>query len=430
MLFTNLFITSVILLIKKFTNPKKSSPAIALALLLLLSAFGYISRVSALTFKTNNSLTDYWPTTEWRTSTPETQGMNSTKLNQMIEFIEEQSFVIDSVVVVRNGYIVLEEYPILDYNQDTRHILYSATKSVTSSLIGIAIQEGFIDSVNHKVMDLYPERTVANLDARKQRMTLEHLLTMTTGLEWDEWTYPYMDSQGNADSRNTYIQMIYSGDSIQFVLDRPMVHEPGTIWVYNSGASHLLAAIIRQITGYSTLNFAQEFLFGPLGISEVEWGQDPQGLYFGGHGLYLRPRDMAKFGYLYLNNGMWDDEQIVPAEWVEKSTETLFMREEYGYGYQWWTQPSSGIYFASGLYGQKIIVVPDYDIVVVFTATIKRGPNPEFNLLFNYVIPAVIGDTNITIVEFDNLSLSVVIAVVVSFVLAVPAVLIVKKKRI
>ncbi len=383
-----------------------------------------------MTFKINNSITDYWPTTEWRISTPETQGMNSTKLNQMIGFIEEQSYVIDSVVVIRNGYIVLEEYPVLDYNQNTRHILYSATKSITSSLIGIAIQEGFIDSVNQKVLDLYPERTVANLDARKQRMTLEHLLMMTAGLEWDEWTYPYMDSQGNADSRNSYIQMIFSGDSIQFVLDRPMEHEPGTVWVYNSGASHLLAAIIKQTTGYSTLNFAQEFLFGPLGISDVEWEQDPQGLYLGGHGLYLRPRDMAKFGYLYLHNGMWDDKQIVPAVWVDKSTETLILRGEHGYGYQWWTDPSHKIYFASGLYGQKIIVVPDYDIVVVFTATIKRGPNPEFNLLFDYVIPAVIGDTDITIVEFDNLSLSVVIVVVVTFVLAVPAVLIIKKRQI
>ncbi|MFQ5822356.1 MAG: serine hydrolase domain-containing protein, partial [Candidatus Heimdallarchaeota archaeon] len=181
--------------------------------------------------------------------------------------------------------------------------------------------------------------------------------------------------------------------------------------------------------GFSTLNFAQEFLFGPLGISDVEWEQDPQGLYLGGHGLYLRPRDMAKFGYLYLHNGMWDDEQIIPAVWVDKSTETLILRGEYGYGYQWWTDPSHEIYFASGLYGQKIIVVPDYDIVIVFTATIKRGSNPEFELLFDFIIPAVIGDTNITLVEFDNLSLSVVIAFVVSYVLVVPAVLIVKKRR-
>lgn len=344
--------------------------------------------------------------------------MNSTLLNQVMEHIDERGFAIDSVLVVRHGYIVLEEYPSPAYNQDMLHELYSVTKSFTSALVGIAIQQDSIKSTDQKVLDFFPGRTIANLDARKQSLTLEHLLTMTAGLEWDEWTYPYMDSQGNTDFRNTYVQMMFSADSVQFVLDQPMANDPGTRWVYNSGASHLLSAIIEQTTKYPTLDFAREFLFGPLGISDVIWTQHHQGPYFGGHGLCLRPRDMAKFGYLYLNDGTWDGEQIVPAEWVATSTETSsFPWEHTGYGYQWWTLPEIGVYEASGLFGQEILVVPDYDMVVVFTANIRQGPNPELGILQRFILPAVIDGTTPS-PAVDILTASVLIALVAPIALA------------
>jgi len=325
------------------------------------------------------------PSWDWLTSTPEEQGMDSTKLDEMMEYIDELDLPIDSVIVVRHGYIVLEEYANPKYGPDTLHLLYSVTKSVTSALIGIAIEEGFIESVDQKVVDFFPERSIKNLDSQKQNMTLEHLLTMTTGFEWNasDPTMPY-----------TTVQMESSSDPVQFVLDRPMATDPGGEWVYNNGASHLLSAIITKTTGYTTLEFAREFLFGPLGISNVKWdlNRDPQGIYCGFHGLELTPRDMAKFGYLYLNNGTWNGKQIVPAEYVARSSETSFLFwENEGYGYQWWTFPQSGVYYASGMYGQRIFVVPDLDTVVVLTADLRKGA-PGSGLLHRFIIPACTGE--------------------------------------
>ncbi|MBL7167222.1 serine hydrolase [Candidatus Bathyarchaeota archaeon] len=322
---------------------------------------------------------DYWPTAEWPTSIPEEQSMNSKKLAQMMEYIDEQGFAIDSVMVVRNGHIVLEEFPNPNYYQDRLHELYSVTKSFTSALIGIAIHEGCLDSVEQKVVDFFPDREISNLDARKQNMTLEHLLIMTSGLEWDEWTYPYTDD------RSVNRQMWLSDDPVQFVLDRPMANDPGVEWVYNSGCSILLGEILEQVTGNTTLEFAREYLFKPLGIENVNWARR-KGYYNTGGGLSLKPRDMAKLGHLYLDNGTWDGEQIVPSEWVARSTETSFYHSESsGYGYHWWTLPQSGAYYALGLYQQRIYVVPDFDMVVVFTANIREGPDPEPELLHQLI---------------------------------------------
>ncbi|MFW9993352.1 MAG: serine hydrolase domain-containing protein [Candidatus Odinarchaeota archaeon] len=330
-----------------------------------------------------------FPTVTWSISTPEEQGMDSKKLNQMIELIDEQDIDIDSVLVIRNGYIVFEEYPgILD--QDDKHSLHSVTKSFTSALVGIAIDKGFIDSVDQKVVDFFPERTIKNLDSWKQKLTLENLLTMTTGLTWDEWTYPY------SDSRNDLIKMLNSYDPVQHFLDLPMIYEPGTEWVYSTGASHLLSAIIQQMTGYNTFDFAREFLLEPLGITDVQWDKDRRGVYYGGHSLSLKPRDMAKFGYLYLNNGTWDGEQIVSPEWVVESSETRenpYNDEFTGYGYQWWTNPHLGVYFAAGRFAQKIYIAPALDLVAIFTASIPDGsPDPEYKLLSEYILPAVEDD--------------------------------------
>ena len=323
-----------------------------------------------------------WPS-EWMTSTPEEQNMNSKKLAHMMEYIDEQGFAIDSVMVVRNGHIVLEEFPNQNFYQDRLHEIYSVTKSFTSALIGIAIHEGYIDSVEQKVVDFFPDREISNLDARKQNLTLEHLLTMTSGIEWDELTYPYTDD------RSINRQMWLSSDPVQFVLDQPMVNDPGVELVYNSGCSILLGEILEQVTGKTTLEFAREYLFEPLDIENVNWARR-KGYYNTGGGLSLKPRDMAKFGYLYLNNGTWDGKQIVPSEWVAMSTETSFYHSESsGYGYQWWTLPQSGAYYALGLYQQRIYVDPDLEMVVVFTANIREGLNPEPGLL-----QQLIGATN------------------------------------
>ena len=360
---------------------KKIVPIISIILILLMVSvqptYGYsVSQVAADR--------DYWPTDEWQTSTLEEQGMKPAILNEMMTQIEANQLLIDSLLIVRNGYLVWEEYPSTTYDQDSRHIIHSCTKSYTSALVGIAIEEGYIDGVDEKLVDLLPNRTYANYDERIEDITLEHLLMMTSGFEWDEWTEPYYSSL------NSHYQYWFASDSVQYVLDLPLSDD---IWVYNSGNSHLLSAIVSENTGVSLLDYAEDKLFTPLGISlsDVLWPRDNQGIYRGSGGVEMFPRDIAKFGYLYLNNGTWDGEQIVPSTWVQTSSETLTTFDEYsGYSYQWWTYPTetANVYSANGYDGQNIFVIPSLDMVVVFTS---RTPTyPQLSILFDYIIPAAL----------------------------------------
>jgi CubicO group peptidase (beta-lactamase class C family) len=319
--------------------------------------------------------TAYWPTEGWRICTPEEQGMDSALLEQMLDAISDRQLNVHGVVVVRNGYIVAETY-FPPYDQDTRHEIYSCTKSFISALIGIAIGEGYIEGIDQPVLSLFPDRTFANLDPRKEAMTLEHLLTMTSGLDWEE-------------GMPIYVEMVRSGDWVRFVLDKPMVAEPGSEFNYCSGCSHLMSAIIQETAGMNTLDFAQSRLFEPLGITNVHWESDPAGIPNGGWGLHITPRDMAKLGYLCLNDGIWDGRQIVPAEWVRASVQDK-IETEVEYGYQWWVLPALDAYAARGLNGQAIFVIPDLDIVAVFTGEIIDATSDVLlELVEEFVVPAV-----------------------------------------
>ncbi len=231
----------------------------------------------------------YSPTQGWRTSTPEEQGIDSTPLVAMLDDIQKKNQPIDGILIVRNGTLVLEAYR-HPFQADQRHFMSSATKSITGTLIGIAIDKGLIDSVDHKLLDFFPDRTFANVDTQKQSITLRHVLSMSSGLDWPH------------NGLNEYLEpgMEASKDWVQFVLDRPMAAAPGSVFVYNSGGSHLLSAVIQKATGMSALDFAQKHLFAPLGITNVTWATDPQGINFGAANLAMSPRDMAKLGYLYL----------------------------------------------------------------------------------------------------------------------------------
>jgi CubicO group peptidase (beta-lactamase class C family) len=320
-------------------------------------------------------LPDYWPTEGWRTSTAEEQGVDSAHLQAMIDAIKDQHLEIHSVLVVRNGYIIAETY-FAPYSKKTRHPIYSVTKSVISALIGIAIQLGHIDGIDERVSDLLPERELAQQDGRKAAMTLEHLLAMTTGLDWE-------------DGGRTFQEMYRSGDWVDYVLDRPITEEPGSQFNYCSGCSHVMSAIIQERSGMGTLEFAQKYLFGPLGITDAPWSTDGSGIPIGGWGLQMSSRDMAKLGYLYLNDGVWDGVHIIPTEWVELSlSQHIRASEELFYGYQWWIEPSSGAYAAIGLGGQMVYVIPDLDIVVVFTAGLD-DTSVLFALIDDFVLPAV-----------------------------------------
>ncbi len=322
----------------------------------------------------------YWPTETWRTSTPEQQGMDSARLVEMLDHIQERGYPLHGIAIVRNGYLVMETY-FYPFRAEDRHYIASCTKSFVSALIGIALAQGDIDSIDHNLLDFFPDRTVANRDTQKQAITLEHLLTMSSGLSWP----------GRGLSESMQPQMSQSQDWVQFVLDQPMAQEPGSGFRYNSGGSHLLAAIIRQTTAQTPLDFAQENLFKPLGIANVYWPSDPTGLNVGGGGLELTLRDLARFGYLYLQQGVWEGQVVLPAAWVAASTtsqiETGYMG--YHYGYQWWVDPA-GSYHARGFGGQYIFVVPEQNMVVVFVSGFT-GPDMETvpnALLKSFIIPA------------------------------------------
>jgi CubicO group peptidase (beta-lactamase class C family) len=312
--------------------------------------------------------------TPWWTSTPEDQGMDSARLAGMLEAVEARWLDLDSVLVIRNGAIVAEAY-YPPYREDTKHELYSCTKSFCATLVGIAIDQGHIAGVDEPALSLLPGRTFEEVDARKEAMTLEDLLTMTSGLDWPE-------------GDPIYRAMYQSPDWVRYVLGRPMVAAPGTAFNYNSGASHVLSAIVQQATGTPTLRYAQKHLFGPLGI-DARWGVDSQGIAIGGWGLQLTPRDMARLGLLYLDEGVWEGQRIVSAEWVRAATSKHVETDgELGYGYQWWTYPTHGAYAALGRGGQMIFVWPQERIVVVFTAG-DMDHQPQFDLIEEYILPAV-----------------------------------------
>jgi len=327
-----------------------------------------------------------WPTAGWRSSTPEEQGMDSDLLSEMLGTIQEQNYGIDSVTIVRNGYIVADAR-IQPFRSTSKHNIFSCTKSVVSALIGIAIDQGYIEGLQQPVLSLFPQRTVANGDANKEAMTLEHLLTMTTGFRCQD-SYLYRWTGLN--------QMRESEDWVQFVLDLPMDGEPGARFEYCNGASFLLSAIIQETTGMSALEFAEEHLFGPLGISDVDWSSNPQGISLGYSELRMHPHDMAKIGYLYLNDGRWDGEQIVPSEWVKASTRKYVSATlEDGYGYQWWVD-DSGMYLALGYGGQFIFVIPEKEMVVVFTSSLEDSDfyAPQ-TLLNEFIIPAAMASSTL-----------------------------------
>ncbi|MHA2322972.1 MAG: serine hydrolase domain-containing protein [Candidatus Thorarchaeota archaeon] len=367
----------------------KTIPAVVL-LLITLTLFLPLAEIQAqIPVRVSDSITsdestrDYWPTNGWRNRTPGQQGMSATILNDMIDFIEEQEYPIDSILIIKNGYSVLEEYPGDNFRNYSLKLLHSVTKSFASILIGIALQQGLLDNVSQSVLGFFPEYDFANPDPRKDRITIEHLLTMTPGYDWDEWSDPY-EYPGNN-----------SLDAVQYVLDRSMVYEPGAHWSYNGGASVLLGAIVQQVYGESTRNVARDHLFTPLGIDHFFLYTAPGGWYNTQGGLNLRTNALAKLGFLYLNNGTWNGTQIVPADYVANSSTPIEhlnpLGPQFGYGWHWWLRSDLGVYFAYGRHGQKIMVSPEHDMVVVFTASvgddeydyilrsISVGPDSEFS---------------------------------------------------
>ena len=265
---------------------------------------------------------------------------------------------------------------------DRRANIKSASKSIISALVGIAVTEGRIDSLGQTIGELLPRET-RDLGASKRAITVRDLLSMRSGLE--------------PTSFDNYGSWVTSSNWVRNALMRPMVDSPGGRMLYSTGSTHLLSAILTRATGMSTYEYASKKLAAPLGVSLRPWQRDPQGIYFGGNEMYLTPREMLKFGELYLNKGMARSRQIIPPDWVDSSwvarTVSPFNGHRYGYG--WWQRTANGrdVNFAWGYGGQYIFVVPDLDAVIVMTSDSQSarewGHNRELHSLLESIVAAL-----------------------------------------
>lgn len=382
--------------------------AVALILLLcVLTGFGIVSvcckknPVSPYCYSVPQRTND-----GWETASLATENIDAVLIGDLFDRINDQSYKnIHSVLLVKNGKLVVEEYfPGRDSNgkerefdRDMRHEMHSVSKSVNSILVGIAIDQRLIRGVDERASDLLPEYAGVFADHKRDDLRLKHLLTMSSGLSWDEWTHPY------SDPRNDLAAMDRSMDIIKYVLERLVIAPPGEKFAYSGGISIVLGEIVHQRSKLLTEEFAKRFLFEPLGISNYRWFEWRSGILNTGGGLVMRPRDMAKIGHLFLNGGRWQGKQIVSERWVAESSRNYVdarqfpkWHEDDGYGYQWWLRsfqvngriiPS---FHAAGMGGQFIFVFPSLQTVAVFTGwnDNELGKQP-FDMLRRYILPAI-----------------------------------------
>lgn len=344
---------------------------------------------------------------DWPIATQAEAGFDPRKLCVVIDELDRLDANVHGVVVVRHGSLVFEHYRAgrderwgtdqgrVEHGPDVKHDLRSVSKSVTSLLVGIALDRKIIRDVDQPVFSYFPDMAVLRT-REKDRITLSHLLTMASGLAWDE-TRPY-DREANDERR-----MIFSTDPYRFTLGKPVAAKAGAKWNYSGGDTQLLAGVLQRSSGTFIADFAKEALFAPLGIRDFEWLKMPgNGEAAADSGVRLRPRDMARLGELVLRRGQWNGRQIVSETWITESTRTHMAHfDSYpsiGYGYQWWTdyvdkdgRRSSWI-SAQGLGGQRIYIHPGLDLVVVITAGLYADDRQDalpYEIFSTYVIAAI-----------------------------------------
>ena len=334
-------------------------------------------------------------------------------LNKVVA--EKRVWNLHCVVIVRKGRLVLERYfegddnargsPLgkVTFGPDTLHDLRSASKSVVGLLYGIALADGNVPPPEAPLLASFPEYADLAADPARNRWTIHHVLTMTMGTDWDELSVPYTDAT------NSETSMDMAPDRYRFVLGAPVVMEPGKRWIYNGGATALLARIIARGTGKPLEVFARERLFDPLGIGPTEWLTDRDGEAIAASGLRMTPRDLARIGLLMLNGGMWGDRRVVPAQWIKRSTSPMVDIDEIRqYGYQWYlgkfvftvaTGPRwdrsrlERFWSAIGNGGQRLFVFPGLDLVVAITAGNYDTPDqgiPPTRVIREVVLPAIV----------------------------------------
>lgn len=340
---------------------------------------------------------EYWPTDGWRGADPAEHDIDA---NALAAIDAGALAYLDSLIVIRDGYIVYERY-FNGYDAATPHNIASVTKSWTSTLVGIARERGDITNLDAPLPELLPDYFAAGAHGDKRAISLRHLLMMRSGIEYDE----------NRLNRGEYGGLeLLQQDVTEVALGFPMAFTPGEAWNYSTLDSQLISAVMRQATGMPLHAYAEQHLFAPLGVHEYEWLVDGAGTTIGGQDLSLTPRDMAKLGLLYLHNGNWDGRQVVPAAWVRESTtpqnEALYVltgkRETIEfYGYHWWLWDerwyrgmSEGIN-AMGYAGQQVLILPRLNLIIVTTAAFPPPDQEEpqragiYKLMIEQILPAV-----------------------------------------
>lgn len=317
----------------------------------------------------------------WRFDTPENHSMVPEMFTALHEALANSS--VYAMVTAKDG-VIIDEYYSSGYDEASRFALHSCSKSFTGALVGVAIEQGYIGGVDDPLSDYLPQ-VLALEDTRKQQITLRHLLTHTSGLEWYEW----------GGGQSNWREFQSASNWVDYILGRRLVAQPGAIFNYSTGNTHLLAAVLEQATGVSALEYGALNLFEPLGMDSVTWKTDPQGITDGGNGISMTARDAARFGQLYLEGGRWHDRQLIPAEWLKDSTSVQNAGPGGStgqYGYQWWVRSFGDgdydTYYALGARGQYILVVPQLNLVSVIASHYPQNtyaPRPYF---IDYVLAA------------------------------------------
>jgi CubicO group peptidase (beta-lactamase class C family) len=313
-----------------------------------------------------------------RTS-PERQGVASSAILQFVEALENQIHEIHSFMLLRHGSVIAEGWW-SPYAHEYSHLLFSLSKSFTSTAVGLAVTEGRF-SIDDPVLAFFPEDTPAEVSGLLAVMQVRHLLSMSTGQAIDTWSYMVDRPDGNW---------------IKGFLDVPVLHAPGTHFVYNTGATYMLSAIVQKTTGMKLVDYLEPRLFAALGIENAIWQESPQGITAGGIGLSLKTEDVARFGQLYLQKGMWQGRQILPADWVKDATDSQVSNSRgmqidwtQGYGYQFW-RCRHGAYRGDGVFGQYCIVMPEQDAVLAITSGMDIFDMQQpLNLVWDILLPAM-----------------------------------------
>jgi CubicO group peptidase (beta-lactamase class C family) len=331
----------------------------------------------------------------WETASLIEANVDSAKIDELIKNILAGNFPkTHSVLLVKNNKLILEEY-FYGYDRDDLHYLASATKSITSILVGISLDEDMFKNIDQNAYELFQDYQGTEWIDKKYEITIRHLLSMTSGIEWDE-------NRAATDSRHDYFAMRRAGDWMRYLFNKKLVAQPGQTFNYNGGLSALLGQIIRRTSGLNAEEFSEKYLFGPLGISHYRWLRYNDGSINTGGGLLLKPRDMAKIGQMMLNNGKYNGKQIVSGEWIAESTQNQVFVKLHplgsGYGYQWWLGETSidgqtiKSYFAQGRGGQCIFILPTMKVTAIFTSQLRDNPGGFFRpqvMMTEYIIPAL-----------------------------------------